>query len=99
MIARMWHGKTESSNADAYLEYLFKSGIPAYRATAGNNGAWVLRKIDGDIAHFITLSFWESREAIAAFAGADVEIARYYPGDKKYLLEFEPSVTHDELFQ
>ncbi|MGA8619840.1 MAG: hypothetical protein WB660_15140 [Candidatus Sulfotelmatobacter sp.] len=29
MIARIWHGKTKASDADAYLDYLFKSGIPA----------------------------------------------------------------------
>jgi len=58
MIARIWHGKTKASDAAAYLEYLFKSGIPAYRATSGNKGAWVLRRIDNDVAHFITLSFW-----------------------------------------
>jgi hypothetical protein len=34
--------------------------------------------------------FWESREAIVAFAGAE---------DEKYLLEFELQVTHYELFQ
>jgi hypothetical protein len=62
-------------------------------------GAWVLRRIDNDIAHFITLSFWETREAIAAFAGADIEVAKYYPEDEKYLLEFEPTVTHYELFE
>lgn len=73
--------------------------MPAYRATAGNKGAWVLRRIEGDVAHFITLSFWESRDAIAAFAGADIEAAKYYPEDEKYLLEFEPRVTHYELFQ
>jgi len=99
MIARIWRGKTKPSDAEAYLEYLFKSGIPAYRATRGNKGAWVLRRIDNDIAHFITLSFWESREAIAAFAGADIEVAKYYPEDEKYLLEFEPTVAHYELFQ
>ena len=66
MIARIWHGKTKASDATAYLEYLFKSGIPAYRATRGNKGAWVLRRMENDGAHFITLSFWESREAIAA---------------------------------
>ena len=99
MIARIWHGKTKANDADAYLDYLFKSGIPAYRATIGNKGAWVLRRIDNDVAHFITLSFWESREAIAAFAGADIEVAKYYPEDEKYLLEFEPAVTHYELFQ
>ena len=52
-----------------------------------------------DVAHFITLSFWESREAIAAFAGTDIEVAKYYPEDEKYLLEFEPTVAHYELFQ
>jgi len=44
MIARIWHGKTKASDAAAYLEYLFKSGVPAYRATSGNKGAWVLRR-------------------------------------------------------
>jgi hypothetical protein len=57
MIARIWHGKTNASVADTYLEYLFKSGLPAYRATPGNKGAWVLRRLEGDVAHFITLSF------------------------------------------
>ncbi len=98
MIARIWHGRTTASNADAYLDYLFKSGIPAYRKTIGNRGAWVLRRIDGDTAHFMTLSFWESRDAIVAFAGTDIEVAKYYAEDEKYLLEFEPTVTHYELF-
>ncbi len=99
MIARIWHGKTRASDSATYLDYLFKSGIPAYRATSGNKGAWVLRRIENDVAHFITLSFWESQDAIAAFAGAEVEVAKYYPEDEKYLLEFEQTVTHFELFQ
>jgi heme-degrading monooxygenase HmoA len=99
MIARIWHGRTRSTDAQTYLEYLFQSGIPVYRATPGNEGAWVLRRIEGDIAHFITLSFWESRDAIVAFAGNDIEVARYFDEDKKYLLDFEPNVTHYELFQ
>lgn len=99
MTARMWHGRTKASDADAYLDHLFKSGIPAYRATPGNKGAWVLRRIEGDIAHFNTLTFWESREAIKAFAGEDIETAKYYAQDEEYLLEFEPTVTHYEIFE
>jgi heme-degrading monooxygenase HmoA len=99
MTARMWHGRTKACDADTYLEYLYKSGIPGYRATPGNKGAWVLRRIEGEVAHFITLTFWESRESIKAFAGDDIEAARYYPEDEKYLLEFEPKVTHYELFE
>jgi heme-degrading monooxygenase HmoA len=98
MIARIWHGQTKASDADTYLDYLFRSGIPAYRMTKGNKGAWVLRRIVGDTAHFITLSFWESRDAIAAFAGTDIGIAKYYPEDERYLVELETAVTHYELF-
>jgi heme-degrading monooxygenase HmoA len=98
MIARTWHGRTNTTDADAYLAYLFKTGIPAYRATPGNRGAWVLRRIEGDVCHFTTLTFWESREAIKSFAGENIEAARYYSEDEKYLLEFEPLVTHYELF-
>jgi len=101
MIARIWHGRTASAKADDYLAFLYRSGIPDYKATPGNKGAWVLRRIDandGTVCHFITLTFWESREAIQAFAGDDIDVARYYPDDADYLLEFEPHVTHYELF-
>lgn len=57
MIARIWHGRTKACDADAYVDYLYKSGIPAYRAPSGNRGAWVLRSTNGDVTHFITLSF------------------------------------------
>src|SRR5688572_24566475 len=99
MIARMWHGVTEAAKADDYLEYLMKTGIPGYRSTKGNLEAYVLRRIENDKAHFWTLSFWESLEAIKTFAGEDYERARYYPEDKEFLLEFEPTVQHFELFK
>lgn len=98
MIARLWHGRTKAADAVEYKRYLFNSGIPAYRATAGNRGAWVLCRPEGDIAHFLTLSFWESWDAIKTFAGEAIETARYFPEDEKYLLEFEPTVTHYEVF-
>lgn len=66
---------------------------------AGKQGCLGVTKIEGDVCHFTTLTFWESREAIKAFAGENIEIARYYPEDEKYLLEFEPTVTHYELFE
>jgi len=98
MIARIWHGRTKASDADAYLEFLFQTGVPAYRATQGNRGAWVLRRMEGKVAHFVTLTFWVTQEDVAAFAGADITVAKYYPEDKQYLLEFEPTATHYELF-
>jgi heme-degrading monooxygenase HmoA len=97
MIARIWHGRTRSADAEAYGKYIHQVGITGYQATPGNRGTWLLRRIEGDVAHFLTLSFWDSREAIARFAGEDIEKARYYEEDKKYLLEFEPTVTHYDI--
>lgn len=46
-------------------------------------------------------SSWQTDgyESIKKFAGEDFEKARYYPGDEKYLLEFEPNVLHCETFE
>jgi heme-degrading monooxygenase HmoA len=97
MIARTWHGITDADRADAYLAYLNETGVPELQSTPGNLGVYVLRRIDGDIAHFLLISLWESREAIARFAGAEIEVARYYPEDRDYLHELEPTVTHYEV--
>ncbi|MEM6449956.1 MAG: antibiotic biosynthesis monooxygenase [Cyanobacteria bacterium P01_D01_bin.105] len=68
--------------------------IPDYQSVAGNVSVYILEQTEGEITHFITLSFWESMEAIQGFAGQDIEEAKYYPEDKDFLLEFEPRVVH-----
>lgn len=96
MIARIWHGITPASKADEYVEFLHRSGVRDYQATEGNRGVHLLRRIEGDQAHFLLLTFWDSVESIKRFAGEDYEKARYYPEDEGYLLEFEETVTHYE---
>lgn len=98
MIARIWHGVTKAEQANEYLEYLNKTGIPDYQNTPGNRGAFVLLKVKNEKAYFQTLSFWDSIESIKQFAGEDYEKARYYTKDKEFLLEFELFVEHFEAF-
>ena len=57
----------------------------------------ILRRIEAEEAHFITLTFWENTDVIKRFAGEDIEKAKYYPEDKEFLLEFEPNVMHYEV--
>ena len=97
MIARIWHGVTPAAMADEYCDYLNKTGLPDYRATPGNRGAYLLRRIEGERAHFLALTFWESEEAIRGFAGQEIEKARYYPEDARFLLEMEKLVQHYEV--
>ena len=97
MIVRMWHGRVPTSKADEYAQFTVGRAIPDYRSVPGNISAHVLQRREGDITHFITLTFWESLEAIKGFAGQDVEAAKYYPEDQDFLLEFEPTVVHYEV--
>ncbi len=97
MIARTWRGATRAADAETYVAYLHATGLKAYRATPGNRGAYCLRRIVGDRAEFVTLSFWESEAAIKAFAGDDIGRAVYYPEDDRFLVERGPQVDHFEV--
>ncbi len=97
MIARLWHGRVPTSKADAYRAFLVARAIPDYRSVPGNLSVRVLERREGEVTHFITLTFWESLDAIRAFAGHDAEIAKYYPEDAGFLLEYEPRVVHYEV--
>lgn len=97
MIARIWHGVTPREKADEYVEYVSKTGIKELEATPGNKDVFFLRRLTADQAEFLVLSLWESIDAIRAFAGDEIEKARYYPEDTDYLVELEPGVTHYEL--
>jgi heme-degrading monooxygenase HmoA len=88
MIARIWRGRIRAHDIDAYQAYIAGTGLADYRATPGNRGAQMLTRVEGDVGHVITLSFWDDLESIRGFAGDDVSIARYYPEDERFLLDF-----------
>ena len=98
MIARIWHGTTTVERADDYLRFVRGRAIPEYSKVPGNIGAYVLRRIEGGQAHFLTVSFWDSMNSVREFAGDPPEKAKYYAEDNDFLLELEPNVTHYEAF-
>ena len=97
MIVRMWHGRVPTSKALEYRKFLNQRAIPDYQSVEGNLKVYILERQEGDITHFITMTFWENLNVIKAFAGDDIEQAKYYPEDKDFLLEFEPKVVHYEV--
>jgi hypothetical protein len=94
MIARTWHGRVRAAQVHAYYAYLLRTGLADYRATPGNRGTLLQQWTDGDIAHFLITTLWDSIDAIKRFAGEDYTLARYYPEDDDFLLEREPGVMH-----
>ena len=97
MISRMWHGTVPTAKAEAYRTFLNTRAIPDYQSIPGNISVHILERVEDDITYFITLTFWESWDAIHRFAGADAETSKYYLEDQDFLLTFEPQVVHDEV--
>jgi heme-degrading monooxygenase HmoA len=98
-ITRMWHGRTKAEHADEYLKYVEDTGMKEYRTIKGNLSSKLLRRIEGNVCHFLTVTEWDSYDSIKKFAGTDYQKAKYYPEDKNYLLEFEEHVIHYETFE
>ena len=88
MIVRIWHGRTKTADAETYRQFVIETGIKEYTSTRGNLGAQIWQREEGDITHIWTVSWWKD----------EIEKAKYYDDDKKYLLEFESTVLHYEAF-
>ena len=99
MIARTWRGWTRREDSDAYVDYLQATGIPEYRSTPGNRGAYILRRDDGERTEFVTLSFWDTLESVEAFSGDPVDQAVFYPEDDRFLIDRETTVLHFEVIE
>ena len=97
MIARVWKGTTRADRADAYLEYLKRTGLDHCRRTPGNRGVSILRSVTDGRATFVFTSRWDSWDAIRAFAGSEPSKAVYYPEDREFLLSLEPNVEHFDV--
>jgi heme-degrading monooxygenase HmoA len=98
MIARMWRGWVADEKATAYVDYVNETGIAGYLATSGNRGAQLLTRTLGDgRTEIVTLSWWDSLDDVRAFAGDDVDVARFYPEDDEYLVDRERTVSHFDV--
>jgi len=96
-VARVWHGRTPAAKADEYARYMYEHDFPKMQALAGNLGIQMLRRDEGAETDFLVISYWTSREAIGAWAGADIEQARYDDAEKAFLLQLEPRVRHYDI--
>ena len=99
MISRIWHGWTSLENAEAY-ESLLKSEIflgIENRQIAGYKGIHLLRRNTGDEVEFITIMWFDSLEAIRAFAGEDYELAVVPPKARAILSRFDARSQHYDV--
>jgi heme-degrading monooxygenase HmoA len=97
MVVRIWRGITLKEQADAYLQHLRETAMPALRRQAGLIDAWTLRRDTGEQCEFQLVSVWENLDAMRAWAGDKDDQAVYFDEDDHYLLEMEPLVRLYEV--
>lgn len=98
MILRRWKGKIRTAERESYARYIEGTGGTDYTSTPGNLGFQMLFRDLGDgTSEVTTLSWWRSMDDIKGFAGEDVERARYYPEDDRFLLERRLNVEHHDI--
>lgn len=97
MILRLWHGVVHSKDATEYIAYQEEVGPPGYRKISGHLGTYMLGRDLGDRYEVSMLTFWESWDAIRAFAGDPMDRARYYDRDFDFLIDPPKTVLHYEV--
>ena len=89
-IARIWRGRTRRERADEYEAYNYEVGIKPLMEKA--LGVQSLREDRWDETEFMTISYWESVEAMARFTGGDPTRIHHLPRDEEFLIELPEGV-------
>ncbi len=98
MIVRVWRGWADNiATADLYEEFLRSTFLPSIHSIEGYRGASVGRRRVGQEIEFMTMTRFDSLEAIRKFAGNDFEAAHVAPRARELLSRFDARCQHFEL--
>jgi antibiotic biosynthesis monooxygenase (ABM) superfamily enzyme len=94
VITRLWRGWTETDKADDYERFLIDELFPSMRGIRGFDGATLLRRTEGNQVGFVTLTRFESLDAVRAFAGEDYEVPVLEPEALALLSHYDERASH-----
>ena len=97
MIARTWRGVAIAGKADADVRHFTQTVAPGLKGLAGHRGAWLLRREVEGQTEFLSVTLWESRDSIHAFAGNDIDQAHVEPEARAVLLKYDTFACHYEV--
>jgi len=97
VIARVWRGWTAPENAHAYEEFLRTKMFPSIQRVPGFLGAELLRREDAEEISFLTITRFDSLDAVRAFAGEDYERAVVEPAARLLLSRFDERSEHFQV--
>jgi heme-degrading monooxygenase HmoA len=97
-IARIWRGRTRREDADAYAVYLAAEGLRDMERH-GALGVQMFRENQGEATEFMAITYWESFDTMAAWAGDDPLQVRHLPRDPEFLIEMPERVQVLEIVE
>ncbi|MQA73715.1 MAG: hypothetical protein GEU88_05110 [Solirubrobacterales bacterium] len=98
MIVRTWGGRVPLEHEAGFHQHLLATGVADCRRRSGCLEVQVWRRRDEDgWVRFLLISWWQDRGVVRQYAGGDAETAVLYPGDERFGLVPDTTVTHYEL--
>lgn len=97
MIARIWRGWTAADKAAAYRRHFQTSVQPHLEALAGFRGCHLLESIGKEETEIMTVTFWDSLDAIRAFAGEDISRAKVEDAAAAVLVRYNTIAEHYDV--
>ena len=96
LTVRTWLATATSAGAGDYSRYFADTLLPRLRELPGFAGAYLLRHdLDQNGTTELTAhTFWDSPEAIRAFAGDDITVSVVEPEAQAMLLDFDRTAAH-----
>jgi heme-degrading monooxygenase HmoA len=89
-IARIWRGRTKPERADEYEAYNYEAGIKPLIQKA--MGVQTFREDRDQETIFMTISYWESVDAMSRFTGGDPTRIHHLERDSEFLIELPEQV-------
>lgn len=100
MIVRTWHATAAPAGAQEYRRYFAGTLLPQLRDRAGFAGGYLLARElgGGEAVELTTHTFWNSLDAVRAFAGEEIARSVVEPEAQAVLLTFDPTATHRKVW-
>jgi heme-degrading monooxygenase HmoA len=97
VIARMWRGWASREAADGYRRHYETEVAEHLGQVPGFRGAHLLRRDEGDLVEFTSITYFASLDDVRAFAGDDPEVAVVEGAAREVLIRWDERVTHHQV--
>jgi len=97
MIARIWKARAAPERASEYAAYLQATVVAELAAIRGYRGVTLLERDRDHLVEVTVITWWDSIEAVRAFAGEAVETAVVHDTAARMLVDFDRDVAHHRV--